>query len=317
MSPDKSLSVLIPTIGRHTLLPLVSEICRDAEISGGVVEESLKIFIALNGKLEFPAQTLPNRCVVLEVSNRPMGVGRAMNKAIDLVPDGLVWTIADDERWHLGKLKRDLDEFATLPTPSLLLPVVQYRDDLDSKVQRRPRIVIQARDETVTEYLYGHLSLLRNPRYISLSGSLAERATWLQYPFGEDHVREDIVQLIRMDQGGVAILHASSQSVSVCTSSARSVQRDPAPEALLWALTYLRGRQRGLFLGSTWPKPFIMSGRPCAVLSMLTLLLVERRLSVAAKCVATPLLAFSAIGAASVFVLLRARRIRALQDFVW
>lgn len=257
-----NLSVVIPSIGRESLVSL----CNDIIVDAGVTGIDVHIFIALNGTL--PSDFAQIRGVtILEVSRVPCGVSRAVNEAMMVVPEGWVWTIADDESWLPGKFRNDLQELSAQSLETLLLPSLYYVDFVNVSPIVRPRRYPRA-EEKIDHYLYGKPSFGRNTRYVSLSGSVAPRSVWLRFPFREVAVREDIEFLIAAQRGGVSLVFSRIPTVQVDAKHLRGLTRDPAQEAFGWCQAHLSGWSQVWFIASIWTKPFVWFGVPNEIREM-------------------------------------------------
>lgn len=287
-----NVNVLIATVGRPSLGDLCDSILEDATSSGVEVT----IYVALNGHLKADVNTNDSRVKLIHVSELPCGVGKATNEAMAMLPDGWTWVIADDDFWHTGKFTNDL-EFLSHYSPSvrlLLLPSVEFWDNFSKRI--RPQKPLKA-NGSVLKYLYGHPAFLRNTRYITLSGSVAQTFVWNSYPFGNGAVREDIDLLIEMQNGGVVLAHAPKVSVTIDARTVRGADRDPSGPALAWALSHLSGMQFTWFIGTRWPKPFVWDGKTAEIQEMISLVSLDRTYSRIRK-YPSVLLLYAALGVA-------------------
>jgi hypothetical protein len=260
--------VVIPTIGRPSLDVLVSQILMDAEISG--IE--LEIIVALNGNANLNYLS-SGKVRILIISETPIGVAKTMNLALSQIPEGLVWTIADDEEWCVGKFESDLSDLKMDKPPEILSPIAYFTDELGTEI--RPRRSI-ARDEDILDYFYGRISMGRNPNYFSLSGAVATKSTWLRVKFPEDlKSREDTLYLVMQQKQGTSLGHASKPTVKINIELQRAVNRDDRIEDVIqWANRNLNQRQFRGFVGCAWCKPFVASRNPKKLLEMLKTLIL-------------------------------------------
>lgn len=262
--------VVIPTIGRSSLDVLVSQILMDTKISG--IE--LEIIIALNGNANLNYLSSEN-VRILSISETPIGVAKTMNLALSQIPEGLVWTIADDEEWCLGKLESDLSDLRKVDSPEILSPVAYFTDELGTEIRPRRSIT---RNEDILDYFYGRISLGRNPNYFSLSGAVATKSTWLRVKFPEDlKSREDTLYLVMQQKEGTSLGHASRPTVRINIELQRAVNRDDKIEDVIqWANRNLNRKQFRGFVGCAWCKPFVVSRNPRKLLEMLKTLIFGR-----------------------------------------
>lgn len=283
-----NFSVLIGTIGRASLVPLCESILDDAKDAGIPVT----IYVALNGELDAVLDTSDGRIRVIEVSNKPCGLGFSSNAAIRSIPEGWTWTIADDDFWQEGKFIHDISVLNTVSFDQdlILLPRVEY---LGRRSRRVRPTKIYRKEESVLDYLYGHLAFILNPRYMTMSGSVAQTRVWQAYPFGLGACREDVDQLISMEAGGVSIRQSSNVTIIIDATTSRSSDRDPPQAAVHWALKQLSGIQVFWFLGTRWPKPFVWDGRATDILDMLNVLRKERSMSWYSKILLFPVLSLA------------------------
>ena len=258
-------TVLIPTLGRPSLFDLVQQIAIDRDIS----QLDVEIVVALNG--ESVAFLENQEITLLHLSNQPMGVGAAVNKALLQVDEGWVWTIADDENWLPGKFRSDLGHISKLPECSILMPTSNFVDEIGKS--KRPRIPI-GKGEKVFDYLYSHLHFARSPRYISLSGACALRKTWISAKFPESmQTREDIEYLALQEEIGCKFVHNEQVTVGINVLLSRGALREQnALEALKWAEMRLTEKQRVGFIGCSWVKPLVFSGNRSELRDMLVLI---------------------------------------------
>jgi hypothetical protein len=246
-------SVIIPTVGRSSLVKLVEEIKRDSALS----KVDVGIYVAKNGTL--PKELDADLLNILNYGSSPIGVGAAVNMALNEVPEGLVWTIADDENWLVGKIASDVEKFFSLEMNSILLPRSLFIDEIGTVV--RPKVLLSD-GEAILDYLYTHIHFGRNPRYASLSGACALKSTWGQVKFPEDmKIREDIDYLYFQELRGCKIVQSDQVTVQINVKLARGALREQnALEALEWARTRLSNKQRVGFLGCGWVKPLAYAG---------------------------------------------------------
>ena len=261
---NRAWSVLIASVGRESLVTLCNSILTDSE----GLDFRPRIFVALNGTEPLGLRELETDVEVLKISSMPIGVGNAMNMGLEKVPDGLVWTIADDDDWLQGKLAYDAGLMADLGSECVLLPKVRYRDERSLVHTIRPRIAIQP-GESVLSYLYGRPTFWRNPRFITLSGSVAERSVWQDFPFGTAGVREDIDQLNEMQKSGIKLIVGEVVSVQINVALARGAQRDPSSDAIEWSIKNLTQWESVWFLGTRWTKPRVSVGDSQGILDMI------------------------------------------------
>ncbi len=261
--------VIIPSIGRNSLVDLVEQIKVDERDSGIDAE----IFVALNGIL--PSGLEFENVHILNISKDPIGVAAAMNSALNKVHDGLVWTIADDETWKVGKFRSDLESIRDLEGNWILLPSSIFNDELGKAI--RPRIRLKE-GERLLDYLYGHIHFLRNPRYISLSGACAKRSTWLNVKFSETmQTREDIDYVYRQEMLGCKFVQSTKVTVGINVKLERGAIREQgAAEAYSWATERLTRKQRVGFIGCAWVKPLVYSGNLAEMKKMKKLLASQR-----------------------------------------
>jgi len=244
--------VVIPSLGRISLGDLVDQIKKDERDSGICVQ----IFVALNGSI--PEDMNLNQVEILRISDKPVGVATAVNLALSQIEDGLVWTIADDETWLPGKFRADLLAISNLNSNSILLPSSVFNDEFGESI--RPKIPLKY-DEKILDYLYAHIHLGRNPRYISLSGACALRSTWRNVSFPEGkQTREDIEYLYLQERNGCRFIQSSDITVGINVELARGAKREQiALEAICWANERLTDRQKIGFIGCAWVKPLVYS----------------------------------------------------------
>ena len=244
--------VVIPSLGRISLGDLVDQIKKDERDSG----ISVQIFVALNGSI--PEDMNLNQVEILRISDKPVGVATAVNLALSQIEDGLVWTIADDETWLLGKFRADLLSISNLNSNSILLPSSVFNDEFGESI--RPKIPLKS-DEKILDYLYAHIHLGRNPRYISLSGACALRSTWRNVSFPEGkQTREDIEYLYLQERNGCHFIQSLDITVGINVELARGAKREQiALEAIGWANERLTDRQKIGFIGCAWVKPLVYS----------------------------------------------------------
>jgi len=244
--------VVIPSLGRISLGNLVDEIKKDERDSG----ISVQIFVALNGSI--PEDLNLSQVEILRISDKPVGVATAVNSALSQIGDGLVWTIADDETWLPGKFRADLLSISNLNSNSILLPSSVFKDEFGESI--RPKIPLK-HDEKILDYLYSHIHLGRNPRYISLSGACALRSTWRNVIFPEGkQTREDIEYLYLQERNGCHFVQSLDITVGINVELARGAKREQnAVEAIGWANEWLTDRQKIGFIGCAWVKPLVYS----------------------------------------------------------
>jgi hypothetical protein len=244
--------VVIPSLGRISLGDLVDQIKKDERDSG----ISVQIFVALNGSI--PEDMNLNQVEILRISDKPVGVATAVNLALSQIEDGLVWTIADDETWLPGKFRADLLAISNLNSNSILLPSSVFNDEFGESI--RPKIPLKC-DEKILDYLYAHIHLGRNPRYISLSGACALRSTWRNVSFPEGkQTREDIEYLFLQERNGCRFIQSLDITVGINVELARGAKREQiALEAIGWANEWLTDRQKIGFIGCAWVKPLVYS----------------------------------------------------------
>jgi len=244
--------VVIPSLGRISLGDLVDQIKKDERDSG----ISVQIFVALNGSI--PEDMNLSQVEILRISDKPVGVATAVNSALSQIEDGLVWTIADDETWLPGKFRADLLAISNLNSNSILLPSSVFNDEFGESI--RPKIPLKY-DEKILDYLYAHIHLGRNPRYISLSGACALRSTWRNVSFPEGkQTREDIEYLYLQERNGCHFIQSLDITVGINVELARGAKREQiALEAIGWANERLTDRQKIGFIGCAWVKPLVYS----------------------------------------------------------
>lgn len=240
--------VLIPTVGRSSLLDLVSAIQKDLDYS----DIKARIVIALNGEMEVSLDTL--NVEVLKISEFPIGVGATVNRALKFFDRHFVWTIADDEEWLLGKFMKDLKYLSQIEKGAILFPKILYKDQFGETI--RP-IIPKNVDISIAKYLFGNRHFLRNKNFITMSGAFALAETWRKIPFSESmSTREDIDYLIKQEASGTSFLQSDSVTVVANIDLARGVIRETNfDETFDWIYVNLVRRQQLNFLVSIWPKP--------------------------------------------------------------
>jgi hypothetical protein len=250
-----NLMVLIPTIGRESLNNVIREVLDDADSA----KLHVTVFIGLNGVLD-PNVKIPKKIRILKISDKPIGVGECVNRALMMIPPGLLWTISDDDDWLAGKFACDLQYREKLEDgESVLLPRVILIDTFGKSV--RPKIEIGS--QSLQSYLYGYISLWRNPRYVTMSGACAHTTFWGRVKFESLPVREDIVYLIEQERLGTHFIQPVQPTIQININFNRGLARDiDIFAAIEWQKRYLAPEQLIGFLGSAWPKPFAASGRP-------------------------------------------------------
>lgn len=259
-----SLSVVIPTVGRQSLLKLVEEIIDDSKCAAIEVE----IYVALNGV--FNERTLlPEQVKILEISDKAIGVGRTMNEAVRMVPSGIVWTIADDENWLPGKFLHDLGIMNRDDAPDILSPIAILTDEVSSRIRPRKKI----KNNDVASYLFSKFHFGANPTYLTLSGACAEKEVWLREQFPTDLLsREDIVYLLNQAKKLTTFSHGNVPTVKINISLERSAKRDTSNrDSIVWAKNNLNQNQISVFLGCIWPKPHVLTGNYKILLKMLAI----------------------------------------------
>jgi hypothetical protein len=261
--------VVIPSLGRISLGDLVDQIKRDEQDSG----ISVQIFVALNGSM--PEDLNLSQVEILRISDKPVGVATAVNSALSQIGDGLVWTIADDETWLPGKFRADLLLISNLNSNSILLPSSVFNDEFGESI--RPKIPLKC-DEKILDYLYAHIHLGRNPRYISLSGACALRSTWMNVRFPEGkQTREDIEYLYLQERNGCHFVQSLEITVGINVELARGAKREQnALEAIGWANEWLTNRQKIGFIGCAWVKPLVYSRNKAEIRMMKKLVNSQR-----------------------------------------
>lgn len=264
-------SVIIPTVGRQSLVKLVEEIKRDSASS----KIDIGIYIAKNGTL--PRELDTDLLNILNYGSSPIGVGAAVNLALTEVPEGVVWTIADDENWLTGKIESDVEKFSRLEMNSILLPRSLFIDEIGTVV--RPKVPLSD-DEAILDYLYSHIHFGRNPRYVSLSGACAMKTTWDEVKFPENmKIREDIDYLYFQELRGCKLVQNDQVTVQINVELSRGALREQnAFEALEWANIRLNNNQRVGFLGCGWVKPLAYSGNIKAMSQMYRTLKFKKNL---------------------------------------
>ncbi len=250
-----NLMVLIPTLGRETLNVIVKQILTDAKSASLHVT----IYVGLNGILDSNVQ-LPQNVRLLNISDTPIGVSECVNIALSMIPPGFLWTIADDDEWLLGKFSCDLKFLTKLErSNSVLLPRIILNDSVGKAI--RPKLTIE--NQNVRDYLYGHISLKRNRRYVTMSGACAHTTFWTRVKFPTMPVREDIVYLIEQEKMGTRFVQPKRPTVQINIDFKRGLARDMDINAALeWQRTFLNRQHAIGFLGCAWPKPFAASGQP-------------------------------------------------------
>ena len=268
--------VVIPTVGRDSINSLIQQIQSDAKSASLDIE----IFIALNGTLE-KSIVFSGNVSLLEISNIPIGVGETVNRALELVPESLVWTIADDEDWLIGKFSHDLMIMMGVNPPEILSPIAHVADELGMRI--RPTKTIG--DENIIDYLYSNVHLGRNPRYFTLSGACASRDVWTRVAFPSNmQSREDTSYLKAQAELGTIFRHGGLPTVKVNTSLKRSANRDEdTDEAFFWAHKNLSKRQFVGFLGCSWPKPHVQTGNLLVIQKMIKKITKVKGISVIVK----------------------------------
>ena len=277
--------VIIPTVGRNSVNKLIQQIQTDAKYASLDIE----IYVALNGTLEKPIAISEN-VSTLEISKTPIGVGETVNKALTLVPESLVWTIADDEDWLIGKFNHDIQIMLGPDSPDILSPIAYTEDELGKSV--RPTKTIRA--ENVIDYLYANIHFGRNQRYFTLSGACANRDVWKRVAFPSNlQSREDTSYLKAQAELNTVFRHGEKPTVRINTSLKRSAYRDEdTADALFWALKNLTSRQFVGFLGCSWPKPHVLNGNFCVIQEMITKVIKINEVSVIARTRTTLLLMY-------------------------
>ena len=246
--------VLIPTIGRGSLNVIIQQILHDAVLSN----VDITIFVALNGTLD-PKVRIPPNVQVLQISSVPIGLSDCVNISLAKIPSGYLWTIADDDEWLLGKFTCDLNYLGKLSDKrSLLLPRVYLNDSVGRAV--RPKATIEG--ENIRDYLYGHISLARNPRYVTMSGACAHTDFWARVEFPVMPVREDVVYLMAQEKLGIRFIQPYKPTVKINIDFKRGLSRDTDIHAVLaWQKSFLNKEHAIGFLACAWPKPFAASGK--------------------------------------------------------
>lgn len=277
--------MVIPTVGRDSLKKLIDQILSDAKSNS----LDVMIFIALNGTLEtqiFDSENLS----VLKISKEPIGVGETVNRALALVPDSMVWTIADDEDWLPGKFNHDLSIMMANNPPEILSPIAYVTDETGMRV--RPAQVIG--DEGIIDYLYSHIHFGKNPRYFTLSGACATRKVWMRVAFPSDmSSREDISYLKTQGELNTIFKHGQTPTVGINISLERSANRDQnCAEPLFWACKNLDTKQLVGFLGCSWPKPHVQTGNFQVIQEMILMALQMLGIPKLAKFKVTLLLSY-------------------------
>ena len=252
MSSASHVRVLIPSIGRDSITNNLNAIIEDA-IGSGLVPE---IYIGLNGKVQDHVRNM-KYVKVLDISDHPYGVGNTFNSSLRLIEPGLLWIIADDDLWLPGKFDADLRLLDTWDSCTLLLPKCFYSDGMRNEI--RPRI--SPINEDLKNYLYGHFSYTRNPRYITMSGACADVLFWRRVKFSNLESREDITFLFEQEKLGIKILQHELPTVRINIQYARSISRESSIEVTKkWALEYLNVDQITKFLCCVYAKPFSING---------------------------------------------------------
>ena len=255
--------VVIPTVGRSSLDLLISQIIDDA----AKFQIEINVLIALNGSKNLKHLSSA-QVQVVRISEIPIGVAKTMNSALKMLPDGLVWTIADDEEWCTGKFQSDLQDLAQDDAPEILSPIAYFRDELG--VEIRPKTVIKP-GEKILDYFYGKVSFRRNPNYFSLSGAVASKDTWTRVQFPEGLLsREDTLYLVEQEILGTTFGHASKPTVRITIDLVRAVERDSSvSEVINWANANLTDKQFLGLVGCAWCKPFVASRGTLKLLEMI------------------------------------------------
>lgn len=246
-------SVVIPTTGRPSLIDNIQRILADADRSSVQVS----IIVALNGSLE---RSLPSddRVKLLQVSKEPCGVSRAVNAGIASAPQlGLMWTMADDDKWLAGKFRHDIEFLNKKAGKCLLLPRAFLRDEAGTAC--RPKRPI-GEGEPIFDYLYGKRVWLRNPNFVTLSGSVALAEIWKAFPFPASTVREDIELLKTIQEQGISICHGYEPTVQLEVSLRRSSDRDNAMDALQWSRKLSSSQLQYAFICGAWGKTAAAAG---------------------------------------------------------
>jgi hypothetical protein len=265
--------VVIPTIGRPSLDILIKQILADSEKA----RVDLEIVVAVNGSENLESLS-SDRVKVLRISDKPIGVAKTMNLALSQISDGLVWTIADDEEWCLGKFESDLRDLAQEDAPEILSPIAYFTDEVGTGIRPRNRI---QKNEEILDYFYGRISFGRNPNYFSLSGAVAQKSTWVRIKFPEDlKSREDTLYLVLQQRQGTIFGHASQPTVKINIELQRAVDRDKnIEEVIQWASVNLNSTQFKGFVGCAWCKPFVVSKDTRKLLEMFNSLLRGKKVN--------------------------------------
>jgi hypothetical protein len=244
--------VLIPTVGRDTLKVNINSIIQDALDSDLIPI----VYLALNGNLSNEIRQM-EFVKVIDVSDKPFGISNTLNKALKLIKPGLLWTIADDDIWMPGKFKTDLEALQNAGSSTLLLPRCIFTDGIKSGI--RPKI--PPIGEGVVDYLFGHFSFLRNPRYITMSGACAQVEFWSRILFPNMESREDITYLLEQEKLGVNFVQPSIPTVKIYINHSRTINRDASFEATKkWMNKYLSPNQTMKFLSCAYAKPYASNG---------------------------------------------------------
>jgi len=256
-----NLMILIPTLGRETLNVIISQILTDAQSA----RVDVTIYVGLNGIIDSNVH-LPHNVRLLNISKTPIGVSECVNIALSMIPSGFLWTIADDDEWLLGKFACDVQFLKTLEmNNSVLLPRIILNDSAGKAI--RPKVTIE--NQNVRDYLYGHISLRRNPRYVTMSGACAHTIFWSRVKFPTMPVREDIVYLIEQEKLGTRFVQPQKPTVKINIDFNRGLARDMDIDAALeWQRAFLHRQHAIGFLGCAWPKPFAASGHPHQIRKM-------------------------------------------------
>lgn len=252
------LCVIIPTIGRTSIYSLVEDILIDARQSNIV---NVKVIVALNGDANLELND--SKVHVDRLSRSHLGVARVVNASLRKIKQNdLTWTIADDERWLLGKFNADLslwESHLEMQDNGIFLPLCRYEDAFGATI--RPKIGFK-NDESISNYLYGKKSILRNHRFMTLSGAFALRDVWLKINFPEDmNTREDIEYMIRQQELGTNFIQSNYLSVNINVDLTRGNSREMDLESTKqWINKRLNSHQICNFISGTLCKPIAASG---------------------------------------------------------
>jgi hypothetical protein len=199
---DRSLTVLIPSIGRTSI---------KSAIEGILVSNNNQIIILAHGKEAYAKLLSWNRLSRVKVleCEESLSISDLCNIGLKHVSSEFFTFFSDDDIWSLGKSEALIETLNDNPKADIAVGRTEEIQQLKKRI--RPNVLI-CPNEPVLEYLYGQPVFLSNKKYLALQDAVMRKGRYPQFRSGLN-VYEDILWLADSQKMGRQI-HGINKIVS-------------------------------------------------------------------------------------------------------